>query len=366
MNKVKKYLLAAFFLLGIVQPLYSLGKILLFGKLFDFGLYYQSGQTGNPIVFNFPPSSLFLFLPFSLLPLFSSQIIWTIFSIICLGLSVHLIFKCLDLKLNLWELLFVIPLLALAFPVKWTFGMGQINHLILLLLVATFYLYKKGNEFLSGIFLGLGIILKLTPLYLLILFLVKRKWKIFSFTLITILFFTLLASLFFGFDLTLEYFFKIIPSLFSGAGKEIYYNQSVSSFIARLVADNQWRLYLSLPISLIILGSSYWLSIQKHELTSLNYSHLITASLLANAFSWQHHFVWLIFPFFSVLKEFKKQRNKYLLTILLLSYALIAYNIKNPASLQGNLFAPFILSHVFFGTLILYGLLIYLIKSQAT
>lgn len=370
------FFLGLFFLLGIIQPFYSLSKILLLGELIDFGVYYRAAKgvslglnpyltLENLIPFNYPPASLFFFIPFSLLPLFSGQIVWTSFSLTCLGLSIYLLLKCLNLRLKLGEFFLLIPLVSLAFPVKWTLGMGQINNLIFLLLVAIFYFYQKRQDFLSGVSLGLAVILKLTPLFLLGLFLLKRKWKIVFYSLATILFFTFLAGLVFGFDLTVNYFFKILPSLFGGTGKEIYYNQSISGLLARLIADNNLGFYFSSFFSFLILGISYWVLARRKKLTSLDYSLLIIAILLVNRFSWQHHFVWTIFPFLALLAFLRKEKSNYGLWLLLVSYFLIAFNLKNPALFQGAFFEPLILSHVLFGTLILYGLLFYFLIHEA-
>jgi alpha-1,2-mannosyltransferase len=269
------------------------------------------------------------------------------------------------LKLKPGEFLLLIPLTTLAFPVKWTFGMGQVNNLILLLLVATFGFYKQRKNLWSGISLGLAVVLKLTPVFLLGLFLVKRKWRIVFSSLATILSLNLLAGLAFGFDLTSAYFFKIIPNLFGGAGKEVYYNQAMSGFIARGIADYNLRFYLSSFFFILILGISYWSVTKRGKLGSLDFSLLIMASLLINSLSWQHHFVWAIFPFLAVLAFLRKKRTNQKLGLLLLtSYLLIAFNIKNPAIFRSIFLGPLILSHVFFGALILFGLLFYCLTQK--
>lgn len=357
------------FLLGIAQPAYSLGRILMFGRLIDFGVYYQAARTAlmgispystgeNTIPFNYQPASLFLFIPFSLFPLFSAQIIWTIFSAGCLGLSIYLLLKSLNWKLKFEEFLLLIPLITLSFPVKWTFGMGQINHLILLLLVATFYFYKRKKDFLAGVFLGTAVVLKLVPAFLLGLFLIKRKLKIVSYSLGTIFLLTLLAGLVFRFELTKEYFFRIVPTIFSPSGKEVYYNQSITGFIARLTTDNNLRFYLYFLSSFFIFGVCWLLVSKRKDLTGMEYSLIIVLMLLVNGLSWQHHFVWILIPFLMILPTLNKA-SKVFRAFFLISYFLIAFNIKNPASFRGTPLSPFVLSHVFFGTLILFCLLFY-------
>ena len=84
--------------------------------------------------------------------------------------------------------------------------------------------------------------------------------------------------------------------------------------------------------------------------TSLKFGTLITANLIVNTFSWQHHFVWLIVPFYASVFMCLKLKKKFLyLLILFVSYFLISINFPNPEIL------PVIFqSHVFLGTLILF------------
>lgn len=342
-------------------------KIVLDGCLIDFGVYYKAAKailsgaspylTKTGIPFNYPPTSLFLLIPFSLFSLFSAQIIWTFFSTFCLGLSIYLSIKVLKLKLKTEGLLLLILLIILAFPVKWTLGMGQINHLILLLLVAAFYFFQKKKESLAGVCLGLAVVFKLIPIFLLVLFLIKRKWKVIFYSLLTILLVNLAVIGAFGGDLVGEYFFRILPSLFETAGKEVYYNQAFSGFIARLTLSHFFRFWLSFAFSAFIFLLCFWLTTKYKKLTSFDYALFMTATLLANGLSWQHHFVWLIFPFLTLFSFLKKQKNISFWLVSLLSYFLVAFNIKNPALFSGRFLSPFILSHVFWGTMILFGLL---------
>ena len=364
-----------FFLLGIIQPACSITWILLKGQLPDFEVYFQAAKAvlngvspyGNEaFTFNYPPTSLFLFIPFSLIPLFSGQIAWTIFSALCLGLAVYLLFKSLKWKPKLKEFLFLIPLITLSFPVKWTFGMGQIGSLILLLLVITFVFYQEKKDLFAGISLGSAIVLKLSPLLLLGLFLLKREWKLMIKTLIFVMLVNFLAVLVFGTQLTKDYFLKLGPSLVSPQGKWTYYNQALSSFVVRLIGEGHLAFLLTTFFSFLILGIIFALSIRSKKVNHLNYSLVIISFLLVNSFSWQHHFVLMVFPFLTVFNFLKKRKtNNLSWLVLLTSYFLVAFNLKNPAVFQSSFLGPVILSHVFFGALILFAMIVYyLIKEN--
>ena len=85
------------------------------------------------------------------------------------------------------------------------------------------------------------------------------------------------------------------------------------------------------------------------EKLCLIFGTLITLNLIVNTFSWQHHFVLLIIPFFATYFAIKKLKNKkvYLLN-LVISYILVSINIKDP-----NVLPIILKSHVLFGSLLL-------------
>ncbi len=184
--------------------------------------------------------------------------------------------------------------------------------------------------------------------------------------LMIVLLLSLLAVLIFGLEMTHDYFLNVLPSLMSSQGKWIYYNQATSGFVTRLMGESNLAFSLTTLFSLSILATALWLSAKSREITSLNFSLIIVTILLINSFSWQHHFVLTIFPFLAVLnllREQKARRAPWL--ILLTSYLLISFNLKNPTLFQNNPLEPIILSHVFFGTLTLFAILVYyLIKEN--
>lgn len=370
-KKLVKTALIIFFLVGTIQPLWSLSKILFYGGLFDLGFYRQAGQlflSGKSIYslgnMGYPPTGLFIFIPVAFLPVFSGQIIWSIFSFFCLAAAFIFSTRALNLKLGKNEVLFLCPLILMAFPVKWTFGLGQINNFILLLLVLTFFFFKKGREGISGIILGLAISFKITPLYLLLFFLTQRKFKTVLVAGLTVITAFVLSGLTFGFGLIKEYFFLVVPRFIGPSGKYTYYNQALSGFIARLVNGANCVTILTTAISLLLFSISVYYLLKQRNSASLSYSLIISLSLIINSYlSWQHHFVWLLFPFLTAFSYVKNKDGLILKTLLVASYLLVAVNIIQPDLLTQSFFGKILLSHVFFGNLLLWGILIFLIND---
>ena len=121
-------------------------------------------------------------------------------------------------------------------------------------------------------------------------------------------------------------------------------------------------LIMRIFISVALVGVSF-LAVFKasnKSLSNLKIGILITLSLIINNFSWQHHFVWLIFPFFATFFFIRDKRpeTKYF-AILFLAYLLVAFNLKYPQEVP-----VFFQSHVFFGALLLWVLDVFLVLNN--
>jgi len=358
-------LLGLFFLLGIIQPFYSLSKILLYGKLFDFGYYLRAvGNlfSGiNPYFaenFVYPPPVLFLFIPFYQLSFFWSQILWTLLSLICLIVAIKYSFKSLYWKPTKKQFLLIVPLVFLSFPVKWTFGLGQINHLVLLFLVLTYYFCQNKKDFWSGVCLGIAAILKLTPLFLLFYFLIKRKFKIVLVSAGTVVLLFLFFGGIFGFELMKDYLMTVIPRLFEPTTKHGYYNQAFSSLSAGFVSNAQSLNFLNFLFASMIIFFDTIIFKRIKNVNSLDYSLAISSMLLINGFSWQHHFSLLLFPFLVIFNYLTNKKSQKLTILSFVAYGLVAFNIKHPELLGNSFLVKILLQHVFWGNLLLWFLLL--------
>lgn len=362
------------FILVFGQWIYSIGKILLGGSLFDFGYYIRAVQNYskglNPYFvenFAYPPPVLFIFYPLSRLPIFWSQIIWTFVSLSSLIFALKYIFKVVDWKPTKNEILIIFSLSILSFPVRWTFGLGQINFLFLFFIVLTYYFSIKNKNVFAGICLGISVILKMTPLLLLFYFLIKRRFKIIIAALITIVSLLIFSGLIFGFDLLKDYLFIVIPRLFDPLSKHGYYNQAFSSLSAGLIFDKNILTIVNFLFAGILVVIDFFIFRKKKKVDALDYSLAIITMLLVNGFSWQHHFALLLFPLLTLSKVSPcicKVRPCRGILILFISYLLVSFNFKNPDLLGKGIFATILLSHVFWGSLLLWILIVFSIKNE--
>ncbi|HYM65577.1 MAG TPA: glycosyltransferase family 87 protein [Candidatus Sulfotelmatobacter sp.] len=371
MKKIYKY----FFILLFLISFLLMAKVIFNNGYPDFSNFYQGplvySRGLNPYIFNinlftpttYPPVIFWLFSILNFLSYTTASKIWTILSISSLILSLILIFKFYTKKLFSSENLFLSSLVFFAFPIKFTLGMGQINIFILLLLTLFLYFLEK-SKFKSSLFLGISLLLKLFPLFIIVYLILKRQLKILVITLMVVLIGVLITFFLIKPEINLYFFQKVLPTLVD-SWKGDYYNQSLSGLIVRANINPDIRNLVRDILSLLILTPSLLIVILNKNKDKyaqhLEVGIIITVSLLLNSFSWQHHFVWLTIPFLGTYFFIKRNSNnkKALMTVLFCAYLLISLNLKTPQSF------PIILqSHVFSGTLILLLLELNLINTQ--
>ncbi|EKD85544.1 MAG: hypothetical protein ACD_37C00697G0003 [uncultured bacterium] len=340
----------------------------------DFSSYYYGSiavfDGENPYLggekyftpFVYPPPVLLFFLPFTLLPYFIAEKMFAILSILCLLLSVVLIFKIF--KLTPFSLLglFLTILVFNFFPVKFTLGMGQINNVVLLMVTLFVYFHVKKRELMSGLFLAIAIALKLFPVLLIIYLIFSKRWKALLSVILTTIAITLVTFIFIDPKIISYFLTTALPSLLA-SWKADYYNQSLSAFLIRELGNLELVNIVRPVISAILITASLsfvWIFRRNDKSGLLSISLLITLSLIVNTFSWQHHFVWLLIPLFIVFHFIRSNHfgTQYYF-VLGISYLLMAVNMKN-----FSMFPTFFQSHVLYGALILYILNVNLLTKN--
>lgn len=356
---VKIFLIIIFFVSTVIFL-----KTLTYDFYPDFSVYYYGASTfingGNPYLggkeyfapFVYPPTVLLFFLAFTFLPFTIAGKVFTAISLLCLFISLGLMFKLFKITIFTTLGLFLITLVFNFFPEKFTLGMGQINNVILLLVVLFLYFYFKKREYLSGMFLGCAIILKFFPILLIPYLFIDRRWRTLSSSVVSLLAIGFVAYLFVS-QATILYFFNtILPGVIT-SWKVDYYNQSLSGFLIRGWSNSGLLSILRSVIGAVLILTSLiivWKFKKNDKSGLLPISLLITLSLIVNTFSWQHHFVWMLMPLFTTFYYIRSNHfGKKYYFFLGLSYLLMTINLKN-ASLFPTLFQ----SHVLYGALLLY------------
>lgn len=361
MGRLTHFAIWALFFISLLW----VGRSLLLGHYPDFVTQYYvphfvfsganpySGGEGLFTPQVYPPTEFFLFIPFSLFPLEISQYIYWLVSFICLVSSLFLLAKLSNISFFSKMSLLFSSCAFLSFPTKFTFGMGQINMIILLFLCLVLYFLKTKKDFLSGMFLGLSLVVKLFPILLPFYFLLKKRWKSLMGCITLMVISIIFVIIFIPKDIYTYFLFDIVPTLGS-SWKHDYYNQAVSGVVVRSLGQTSLAEIVRITVSGFLVAISLIIVLlskrKDFNYQSIQIGLLLTVNVLINTFSWQHHFVWLIIPFY-VLGVFlikNKYPKKYII-VLLVSYVLVSVNLKNPTE-----YHLLMQSHVFFGGILLY------------
>jgi alpha-1,2-mannosyltransferase len=319
----------------------------------DFGVYMDGVKhtlSGNPYTlkffdyYNYPPAATLFFYPFSLLPINTAEFIFTGLSLFSLFLSLLLLYKLTHPRFSPYWLVPIAYLFLRFSPVRLTLTLGQINLIVLLLILLT---YHWRQSWLGGITLGLAFIFKFTPAFLLLFFVLNRRWRVVLGFFYTVTLLHFLAILTFGWDLTSYYYTQILPRIII-TPQLTYMNQSFTALLGRL------GLFSIFP-KLVVLPLIYLLSRRP-----LNFAAfclwLIVMTTIIPAFAWQHHYVFLIPALFVLTLRS--------LPLAAVFYLLLTFTIGPNFPGYPN---PFIHSHLFLSSvLILFLMLRYSPNHKST
>ncbi|RMF83622.1 MAG: DUF2029 domain-containing protein, partial [Planctomycetota bacterium] len=85
-----------------------------------------------------------------------------------------------------WPVTLLLPFLALQLFWAWEFRLNQIDCLTMLLVVVSFVQWQQGRRNLPGFWMGLAVLLKLTPALLVVWFALKRQFRTVAVALATV------------------------------------------------------------------------------------------------------------------------------------------------------------------------------------
>lgn len=357
--------------LALIQITVSLTSHLQTG-LIDFNIYHHYGQillSGRSpygpeytegIPFNYPPSSFILFAPLALLPLKSATMIFTAFSLLFFIITGNIFLKnFFPSKITRCILL---VLLLQNFPVKFTLVTGQVNLIVISLLLMAFVYDQKNSPAAAGLFWGLAAAVKLTPLTLILYFLLRKR----CLSVLTGALLILFSNLFFVAiqPQNIYYFGTHLPSLLEKSGfVTSFYDQSLRAFISRLGLESDVFLSNTIIILLFVLVIwNFWT--RRAPLRNLIFfSQILLITTIGNSFAWQHHFV-LTFPAFITASYLSLRKNSWLyFSLIFISAVLIGSHI--PDISHPPTTNPFFVSHTLMGTIILLLILLNTGKFKA-
>ena len=113
-----------------------------------------------------PPAAVLLTLPFASLDYPEAHFVWNLFMVPLFLASVAIAFRELKIPFHWTGLLPAIALTAFCFPLKSNFVQGQLNIVLLILIIAAWSANRRDRQLLAGCFIGVAAAVKLYPAFL--------------------------------------------------------------------------------------------------------------------------------------------------------------------------------------------------------
>lgn len=278
--------------------LFRLAVAVYYPPLIDLDVYRQAGgdvlagvspyADRSALPFTYPPFAALLAIPFSVMPPHLPDVLMSLLSVLALGVSLMVVGR--RLRLPATSAWWVIPICVGLTPVWRTFDLGQVNLLLLaLILVDALVASPRWRGFLTGVATGI----KLTPGIFVLYYLVTRQWRAAVNSVLGFLATVGLGALVLPEDSRL-FWFKLIRDPKRVGGLTYADNQSLNGALLRVFP--WWTATGTLLLALVVIGAGLALAVRLHARGS-EVSALATVGitgLVASPVSWSHHWVWFI------------------------------------------------------------------------
>jgi hypothetical protein len=282
-----------------------------------------------------------LFTPLSALSIRDFFVVFHILNMLFAFLGLFLVYKLLGLKESKtnFPIMFLFFLLVANVPLLSAIEYGQINLLVLDLILVSLILLKKNRVYLSSLFLCGAVLIKIYPVLFLFVFLFQKRYKYLMWTVLNGLGILLLSIGLFGRAVWVE-FVKSGLKIFSGTTQSpftLHYiahinNNTLKSFFLQLVPSPPAALEFALSwlTPVLLAGFLIYLFLAKTSLAKDDFSFgtsiILMAGLFISPITWFHHFVIMLFPLAYVMNRIVRQKKyEYLLPFCPLG-AFILYN----------------------------------------
>ena len=258
------------------------------------------------------PLVAFLLRPLLSIPYNIITIIVLLMNVLSVAISLYLMIKLFFGECWLTWMSLASVILAFYYTLRYGLLLGQTSPLVLLGIVALYYLAKAGQEKTAGLLLGGIISLKIVPLLLIFFFLIKRRWMLVIACAATLIMVGIGSVVLAGWESNRAFLGNLLR--LSGLSLASWNNQSLDGFLLRWVHDRSfvynWHL-LQLPPAMQMVKwcavaglTVIWLKLllqpvrlRENDRDPLDFSLTLILMALLPPISWSHYYVVLLFPY---------------------------------------------------------------------
>ncbi|MET9490409.1 glycosyltransferase 87 family protein [Nocardia sp. NPDC006630] len=260
-------------------------------------MYGQLPQTtiGIGLPFIYPPFAALVLAPFALVPWDAARIAFFVTSVAALAISFYLVARRVwqgesRRRLGLWVAACATPLGLLLEPTHSTLDFGQVNLLLMVLVVADCLAEKP--TWRRGMLIGIAAAVKLTPAAFILFFLIRRDYKAavtaaITGAVATALTFAVLPHA------SMKYWFGGLGNVSGLSGSAFHTNQSIQAVLARLEIHKPLLTVLWLVLSAALLALVLPAMRRAADFPPLALAINAVFTLLVSPISWSHHWIWI-------------------------------------------------------------------------
>ncbi|MDM4722724.1 glycosyltransferase 87 family protein [Micromonospora sp. WMMA1363] len=260
--------------------------------------YVQPDRVQGFLYFTYPPFSALLLRPFALLPLGATVAIFTLLTGLAVAVTTRWLVEPVIVRHHLPRVftLTVAVLLVLAVEsTRETITFGQINMLLVVLILADLLFAAPRNGRWAGVGVGLATALKLFPGIFIVYLLATRRWRAAVVAGATAAAATLLAAAVAPRDSWRFWTHELWAT--DRVGRTDYTgNQSLFGLLSRLTTPQEPNRLLWLALVALVAGYGLWRAVRAARagdaLTGLTLTGLVGA--LASPITWTHHVYWFV------------------------------------------------------------------------
>jgi alpha-1,2-mannosyltransferase len=273
-------------------------------------------------LFIYPPPLAFLLLP---MPTYQvAWWCWAAFSIICWLLALALLLCELsgDIRRRVGVVWLPVLLAALVNfpPVLSHLFWGQLQLLLLLLLVGSWLCLRREHDIAAGVLLGLAIALKIFPALLIVPLLAQWRWRCVAAAALTAIGVLMLSFAAVGWDQGWFYLTTVLPEVNHALGQYSPGNNSITSTIRNAIGDAGMADGISLVMRTAIISAVAFGAWRLRNNTARAYALAVTMLMLVPPVIWEHYFVLAYLPWLDALSRMRRGQG----VPLVLAYFLIA------------------------------------------
>ncbi|WP_204038443.1 glycosyltransferase family 87 protein [Micromonospora qiuiae] len=260
--------------------------------------YVQPDRVQGELYFTYPPFTALLLLPFALPKLGATVVIFTGLTLLGVVVTTKWLLDPVIRRHGLPHLftLVVGVLLVLAVEsTRETITFGQINMLLVVLILADLLFAVPRDSRWAGVGIGLATALKLFPGIFVVYLLATRRWRAAAVAAATAAGATLLAAAVAPADSWRFWTHELWAT--DRVGRTDYTgNQSLFGLLSRLTAPEEPDRLIWLPLVVAVAGYGLWRAVRASRagdpLAALTLTGLVAA--LVSPITWTHHIYWFI------------------------------------------------------------------------